>query len=140
MRKEMKHIYKYAIAAAFFAGVTSCTSLEEELNDRATDKIIPNNSVGARNNLNVLPPADGLASAFVKLNDGSATNGGFFAVQEGGTDEAVITQKVVTGMTVVSISGSTITISVLKHGLSTTRGVMPILEFTSLIHFWQKML
>jgi hypothetical protein len=93
MRKEMKHIYKYAIAAAFFAGVTSCTSLEEELNDRATDKIIPNNSVGARNNLNVLPPADGLASAFVKLNDGSATNGGFFAVQEGGTDEAVITQK-----------------------------------------------
>jgi hypothetical protein len=38
-------------------------------------------------------PEDGLQGAFSKLRDGSATNSGFFAVQEGGTDEAVITQK-----------------------------------------------
>lgn len=90
----MKHILKYAVAAAFFAGVTSCTNLEEDLKDRATVKLDPQNfPVGSRVNENQLPPNDGLASAFVKLNDGSATNGGFFAVQEGGTDEAVITQK-----------------------------------------------
>lgn len=93
MRKEMKHIFKYAAALALFAGASSCTNLDEELRDQATTKIVPSNSVGARDNVNTLPPNDGLQSAFVKLQDNSASNGGFFAVQEGGTDEAVITQK-----------------------------------------------
>lgn len=93
MRKEIKYITRYAAAAVFFACATSCTNLEEEIQDRATTKLTPTNSVGARENVNGVTPNDGLASAFVKLNDGSATNGGFFAVQEGGTDEAVITQK-----------------------------------------------
>jgi len=89
----MKHLYKYAVAAAFLAGVTSCTNLEEEIIDRATTKLTPTNSTNPRSNVNGIAPNDGLASAFVKVLDGSATNGGFFAVQEGGTDEAVITQK-----------------------------------------------
>jgi starch-binding outer membrane protein, SusD/RagB family len=93
MRTGMNQILKFSAAAAFLVSAVSCTNLDEQLNDRATEKITPDNSVGARDNVNTLPPADGLQSAFVKLNDGTATNGGFFAVQEGGTDEAVITQK-----------------------------------------------
>jgi len=93
MRKEMNQLFKYTAAAAFFASVVSCTNLDEQINDHATVKLTPTNNVGARDNVNTSPPNDGLASAFVKLLDNSASNGGFFAVQEGGTDEAVITQK-----------------------------------------------
>lgn len=91
--RKIKFIYNSALAVAFFAGVTSCTNLEEDLNDRTTTPLDIQNDVKTRANHNPAAPADGLAAAFAELNNGSATNGGFFAVQEGGTDEAVITQK-----------------------------------------------
>ncbi|HZY82167.1 MAG TPA: RagB/SusD family nutrient uptake outer membrane protein [Cyclobacteriaceae bacterium] len=90
----MKHIYKYTLAAGLIASVMSCTNLDEDLQDRYTERFDPNNpGVGIKDNVNKTVPDDGLQGAFTKLRDGSATNGGFFAVQEGGTDEAVITQK-----------------------------------------------
>lgn len=91
---KMKHIIKYALASGLIASVMSCTDLDEDLQDRYTGLFTPNNQgVGIKDNVNKAVPADGLQGAFTKLRDGSATNGGFFAVQEGGTDEAVITQK-----------------------------------------------
>lgn len=71
-----------------------CTNLDEELEDQYTQKFDPSNQgVGNKNNVNKPQPNDGLQGAFSKVLDGTATNGGFFAVQETGTDEAVITQK-----------------------------------------------
>jgi hypothetical protein len=90
----MKQIFKYTFAAGLFASVVSCTNLDEQLEDRYTDLFDPNNpGVGIKDNVNKPVPDDGLQGAFTRLRDGSATNGGFFAVQEAGTDEAVITQK-----------------------------------------------
>ncbi len=91
---KMKQLFKYTFAAGLFASVVSCTNLDEDLQDRYTDLFDPNNpGVGIKDNVNKAAPSDGLQGAFSKLRDGSATNGGFFAVQEAGTDEAVITQK-----------------------------------------------
>lgn len=78
------------IGALAVAGV-ACTDLDEELKDQYTQKFDPSNQgVGVENGGN---KSDGLEGAFSKVLDGTATNGGFFAVQEAGTDEAVITQK-----------------------------------------------
>jgi hypothetical protein len=72
----------------------SCTNLDEELEDRyASEFEINNQGVGTKNNVNKAQPDDGLQGAFSKVLNGTAGNGGFFAVQEAGTDEAVITQK-----------------------------------------------
>lgn len=94
MRKQFNHIFKYTFAALVLTGASSCTDLDEELVDRYTQTFVPQNKpVGIRDNVNSLPPNDGLGAAFSQLYANSASNGGFFAVQEAGTDEAVITQK-----------------------------------------------
>ena len=91
---QMNRFLSYTLVAAILVGGASCTNLDEELKDRYTDKFTPTNpGVGIKDNVNKAQPDDGLQGAFSKLLDGTATNGGFFAVQEGGTDEAVITQK-----------------------------------------------
>jgi len=91
---KMNNFIKYTLVTGLFAGAVSCTNLEEDLEDRFTDKFAPSNfGVGTKNNVNLPQPEDGLGGAFAKVLDGTATNDGFFAVQEGGTDEAVITQK-----------------------------------------------
>lgn len=91
---KMNRFLNYTLVAAILVGGASCTNLDEELKDRYTDKFTPTNpGVGIKDNVNKAQPDDGLQGAFSKLLDGTATNGGFFAVQEGGTDEAVITQK-----------------------------------------------
>ncbi len=72
----------------------SCTNLDENLQDTYTQKFTDSNhGVGVKNNANRSQPNDNMAPAFNNLLNGIATNGGFFAIQEGGTDEAVITQK-----------------------------------------------
>lgn len=91
--RNMKNILKYSMITALFAG-TACTNLDEKLPGSYTDNFKPSNpGFGVPANTNAATPADGLAAAFNGLFSGTATNGGFFAVQEGGTDEAVITQK-----------------------------------------------
>jgi hypothetical protein len=90
----MKNIVAYSLITAGLIGASACTNLDEEIKDHYTDTFTPSNpGVGIRNNVNKLQPDDGLQGPFSKLLAGTATNGGFFAVQEGGTDEAVITQK-----------------------------------------------
>lgn len=84
----------YTLLLVLAVGGFSCTNLDEELEDRYNAKFDPSNQgVGIKDNVNKAQPNDGLQGAFSKVLDGTATNGGFFAVQEGGTDEAVITQK-----------------------------------------------
>lgn len=90
----MKNIIKYTMITALAVAGTSCTNLDEELKGTLTESITPSNpGVGIKNNVNKAQPNDGLQGAFSVLLNGTATNGGFFAIQEGGTDEAVITQK-----------------------------------------------
>lgn len=90
----MKNFIKYAFLATVVVGGTSCTNLDEQLKGTLTEDFDPSNpGVGIKDNLNKLQPNDGLQGAFSVLLNGTATNGGFFALQEGGTDEAVITQK-----------------------------------------------
>ena len=90
----MKKIIKYTMITALAVAGTSCTNLDEELKGTLTESITPSNpGVGIKNNVNKAQPNDGLQGAFSVLLNGTATNGGFFAIQEGGTDEAVITQK-----------------------------------------------
>ncbi len=84
----------YITLGVLAAGGFSCTNLDEELEDRYNKDFEPSNQgVGIKDNVNKAQPNDGLQGAFSKVLDGTAGNGGFFAVQEGGTDEAVITQK-----------------------------------------------
>lgn len=92
MKKVMQNMLTMAALALAFS---ACTNLDEELADRiTTDAVDPSNyGVGNKNNVNKAQPNDGLQSAFTRILDGTSTNGGFFAIQEGGTDEAVITQK-----------------------------------------------
>lgn len=90
----MKKIIKYTVISACAVIGTSCTNLDEQLKGSFTESFTPSNpGVGIKNNVNKGQPNDGLQGAFSVLLDRTATNGGFFAVQEGGTDEAVITQK-----------------------------------------------
>ncbi len=92
--KNMKNLLAYSLVTALFVGGSACTNLDEELQDRFTADFKPSNQgVGNKDNVNKAQPSDGLQGAFSKVLDGTAGNGGFFAVQEGGTDEAVITQK-----------------------------------------------
>jgi tetratricopeptide (TPR) repeat protein len=89
----MKQLIKYSLFTAMLAVGASCTKLDEELPAQYTDTFKPNNSpVGVKNNVNKAQPTDGLQGAFSAVLSGTATNGGFFALQEAGTDEAVITQ------------------------------------------------
>lgn len=91
---HMKSLTKYTLMTSLLIGGVACTNLDEQLLDRYTQKFTPSNQgVGNKNNVNKSQPSDGLQGAFSKLLNGHATNGGFFAVQETGTDEAVITQK-----------------------------------------------
>lgn len=90
----MKNILMYSMVTALMLSGAACTNLDEELKDQFTQDFDPSNQgVGTKDNVNKAQPSDGLQGAFSKVLDGTATNGGFFAVQEGGTDEAVITQK-----------------------------------------------
>jgi len=90
----MKNLLKYTLITAVLAGASACTKLDENLPGSFTKNFTPSNpGVGIKDNVNKAQPTDGLQGAFSKVLDGTATNGGFFAVQEGGTDEAVITQK-----------------------------------------------
>ena len=90
----MKNLLKYTLIAAIFAGASACTKLDENLPGSFTKSFTPSNpGVGIKNNVNKAQPVDGLQGAFSRVLNGTAGNGGFFAVQEGGTDEAVITQK-----------------------------------------------
>ena len=90
----MKNLLKYTLITSLVAGGTACTNLDEELKGSLTESItIQNPGFGKATNVNKATPTDGLGGAFTVLLNGTATNGGFFALQEGGTDEAVITQK-----------------------------------------------
>lgn len=92
--KNIKNIIAYTLSTALLVGGSACTDLDEEIVDGYTETFDPSNpGVGIKDNTNKSQPNDGLQGAFSKLLDGTATNGGFFAVQEAGTDEAVITQK-----------------------------------------------
>src|SRR5260221_2570376 len=92
--RNMKNIFAYTLVAALLAAGSACTKLDEELPGSFNKKFTPSNpGVGIKNNVNKPQPNDGLQGAFSKVLDGTATNGGHFAVQETGTDEAVITQK-----------------------------------------------
>jgi hypothetical protein len=92
--RNMKRILAYTLITGSLVGGSACTNLDEEIKDAYTEKFTPSNQgVGIKNNVNKSQPNDGLQGAFSGLLAGTATNGGFFAVQEGGTDEAVITQK-----------------------------------------------
>jgi len=89
----MKKNIKYALLMSLFGGV-ACTNLDENLPSQANSQLpITNPNYGAAANANKAQPNDGMQGAFNQLLNGTATNGGFFALQEGGTDEAVITQK-----------------------------------------------
>ncbi len=93
--RYMKNLLKYTlITSLFIMGGLACTKLDENLKDTYTKKFDPTNiGLGISVNKNLAQPADGLQGAFNTLLTNTASNGGFFAVQEGGTDEAVITQK-----------------------------------------------
>jgi len=93
--RHMKNTYKYILVSSLFiGGGLACTNLDENLKDTYTKKFTPANiGLGISANKNLAQPSDGLQGAFNTLLTGTATNGGFFAVQETGTDEAVITQK-----------------------------------------------
>jgi starch-binding outer membrane protein, SusD/RagB family len=92
--KNMRNLITYTFIASLVFGATACTNLDEELKGSFTQPFDPSNpGVGIKNNVNKAQPNDGLGGAFSILLNGTATNGGFFAIQEGGTDEAVITQK-----------------------------------------------
>lgn len=90
----MKNISAFTLISILLVAGSACTDLDEEIKGNFTEKFDPTNpGVGIRNNVNKAQPNDGLQGAFSGLLNGTATNGGFFAVQETGTDEAVITQK-----------------------------------------------
>lgn len=90
----MKNLLMYTLILGLYVGGSACTNLDEELEDRFSKDFDPSNQgVGNRENVNRAQPNDGLQGAFSAVLNGTATNGGFFAVQEAGTDEAVITQK-----------------------------------------------
>ena len=92
--RNIKNLIAYTLSAALFVGGSACTDLDEEILDGYTETFDPSNpGVGIKDNVNKGQPNDGLQGAFSKVLDGTGTNGGFFAVQETGTDEAVITQK-----------------------------------------------
>jgi hypothetical protein len=88
----MKKFLKYPLLTSLMVSGLACTNLDEELRDRYTSTFTPSEALLSTNVTKALPN-DGLQGAFGGLFNGTATNGGFFAVQEGGTDEAVITQK-----------------------------------------------
>jgi hypothetical protein len=90
----MKDLLKYTLITALLFGATSCNDLDEEIKGDFTETFDPANpGVGIKNNVNKASPNDGLSAAFSRLLAGTATNGGFFQVQELSSDEAVITQK-----------------------------------------------
>ena len=91
----MKKILKYGMCIVLLGAGTSCTNLDEEIQDEFTQSFVPSNpGLGKIPNKNRATPNDGLGGAFATLlNYWHATSGGYFAVQELGTDEAVITQK-----------------------------------------------
>jgi hypothetical protein len=90
----MKNLLTYTLITALLAGGSACTKLDEALPGSYSKKFVDSNhGVGTKNNVNRAQPSDGLQGAFSKVLDGTASSGGFFAVQEIGTDEAVITQK-----------------------------------------------
>lgn len=92
--KNMNRISAYTLGLLLVMSVFGCTNLDEEIKGSFTKDFDPSNiGIGKSNNVTNSIPTDGLQGAFGKLYAGTATNGGFFAVQEGGTDEAVITQK-----------------------------------------------
>jgi hypothetical protein len=91
---HMKKKITYTLMAAVCAAGVGCTNLDEHLPGQYTQPTtVTNPGYGVATNANKPTPNDGMAAAFNQLLNGIATNGGFFAVQEGGTDEAVITQK-----------------------------------------------
>jgi hypothetical protein len=90
--RNMKNILGYTLMTGVLLCGFACTNLDEELPGTFTEKPF-SDALLQRDNLNKATPNDGLQGAFSGLFAGTATNGGFFAVQEGGTDEAVITQK-----------------------------------------------
>lgn len=90
----MKDLLKYTLISTLFIGAVSCNDLDEEIKGDFTKDFDPaNQGVGIKNNVNKASPNDGLADAFSRLLPGTATNGGFFQVQELSSDEVVITQK-----------------------------------------------
>jgi hypothetical protein len=90
----MKKKITYTLIATVFVAGVGCTNLDEHLPGQYTGSpTVTNVGYGVSTNANKPTPSDGMTGAFSQLLNGIATNGGFFAVQEGGTDEAVITQK-----------------------------------------------
>jgi|JI102314A1RNA_FD_contig_123_42247_length_4290_multi_9_in_0_out_2_1 hypothetical protein len=90
----MKDFLKYSLITALLVGTASC-NLDEEIVGDYTADFDPSNPLflDAQNNINKPTPNDGLAGAFNGLFAGTATNGGFFQVQELSSDEAVVPQK-----------------------------------------------
>ncbi len=93
MLADMKDLFKYSLIILVLVGAVSCNLDEEIKGDFKEDFDPANPGVGTKNNVNKPTPNDGLADAFSRVLAGTATNGGFFQVQELSSDEAVITQK-----------------------------------------------
>jgi hypothetical protein len=90
----MKDLLRYLLIVTVLFGAVACNDLEEEIEGDFTEAFdVANPGVGIKVNVNKAGPNDGLAGAFSALFAGTATNGGFFQVQELSSDEAVITQK-----------------------------------------------
>ncbi|MBK8291682.1 MAG: hypothetical protein IPK96_12865 [Flammeovirgaceae bacterium] len=95
----MKDLLKYSLISAMMFGAVSCADLDEEILDSYTEDFDPANpGVGVKNNVNKATPNDGLSGAFTRVLNGTANHGGYFSAQEVSSDEAVITQKGVTGL------------------------------------------
>jgi starch-binding outer membrane protein, SusD/RagB family len=89
----MKNLLKYSLITALLVSAASC-NLDEEIKGDFTQDFDPANpGVGVKNNVNKPTPNDGLSDAFSKLFAGSATNGGFWNVQELASDEVVVPQR-----------------------------------------------
>ena len=92
--KNLLTKYTTVVSLSIMTMGVACTNLDENLKDTySKTPEITNKGLGIPSNVNNSQPNDGLQAAFNAILSGTATNGGFFAVQEGGTDEAVITQK-----------------------------------------------
>jgi starch-binding outer membrane protein, SusD/RagB family len=89
----MKKIFKITLISSLILIASSCNLDEEILGDYTEDFDPANPGVGIRNNVNKPSPNDGLAAAFTRVLNGTANHGGYFAITEISTDEAVITQK-----------------------------------------------
>ena len=92
--RNIKLIARLLTLACLVFAFGSCTDLEEQLNDSFSEDFTPANTAGA-SNVTASTPNDGLEPAG-DLEYSQPQN--YFSMQEVTTDEAAITQRVVTGL------------------------------------------